>query len=411
MALTAGTLFSQIIIFISSPLITRLYSPDVFGVLGVFMSLVTLISPVIGLMYPMAIVLPENDKEAVSVFWVSIIATIIITILSYLLIYILYVFQIRIKFISIDLLYWVCFVFGMNGIAQCFQYWLIRNQKFYLNAIAEASQSLVFIIIVLSIGYFYPNQWVLIFAAVLRSLIFFLFLMYGSFKYTNILSFDCSLSHMIKVAKEYISFPVYRMPQKLVNSIGLNIPVIFIGTYFNSSNVGYYSLSKNVVSVPVRLIGKSIADVFYPKLNNSKLKSCDIYNMLMKTTIVLSIAIILPFALFFLLSPEIFSFLYGQAWREAGEYAKWIAIWLFFGLINQPVVVAVSVLSLDREYFVYEVFSLILRSLFIFIGMYYYGSALACIILYSLISAICNMVLIIYVLIVARNNRDISFSK
>ncbi|MBO1928615.1 hypothetical protein J4731_01440 [Providencia rettgeri] len=44
-----------------SPIITRLYGPEVFGILGTFTAILTVITPIAALTYPIAIVLPKSD--------------------------------------------------------------------------------------------------------------------------------------------------------------------------------------------------------------------------------------------------------------------------------------------------------------------------------------------------------------
>src|SRR5690606_28100454 len=63
-AVASGTAAGQAVAFAFSPLITRIYSPDVFGLQGVFLSLVSILTPVIALRYPMAIIVADDDREA-----------------------------------------------------------------------------------------------------------------------------------------------------------------------------------------------------------------------------------------------------------------------------------------------------------------------------------------------------------
>jgi len=51
-AVASGTAAAQVVVFAFSPLITRIYSPEVFGLQGVFLSLIGILSPVIALRYP-----------------------------------------------------------------------------------------------------------------------------------------------------------------------------------------------------------------------------------------------------------------------------------------------------------------------------------------------------------------------
>lgn len=64
LAVASGTAAGQAIILAFSPLITRIYSPEVFGLQGVFLSLISILSPAIALRYPMAIVVAENEDDA-----------------------------------------------------------------------------------------------------------------------------------------------------------------------------------------------------------------------------------------------------------------------------------------------------------------------------------------------------------
>ncbi len=58
MTVAMGTALSQAIAMAFSPLITRLYGPEAFGLQSVFVTVVGLVSTVAALGYPTAIVLP-----------------------------------------------------------------------------------------------------------------------------------------------------------------------------------------------------------------------------------------------------------------------------------------------------------------------------------------------------------------
>lgn len=62
-AVACGTAAGQVVVFAFSPLITRIYGPEAFGLQGVFLALISILSPAIALRYPMAIVVAETDGE------------------------------------------------------------------------------------------------------------------------------------------------------------------------------------------------------------------------------------------------------------------------------------------------------------------------------------------------------------
>jgi len=62
--LASGTALGQGLVIASTPIITRLYSPDEMGVLGIFMAFAGFVSVGIGLRYEIAIVSASNQREA-----------------------------------------------------------------------------------------------------------------------------------------------------------------------------------------------------------------------------------------------------------------------------------------------------------------------------------------------------------
>src|SRR5690625_3723904 len=59
-----GTAGAQAITMAFSPVITRLYGPDAFGMLGTFTATLAVVTPIAALTYPIAIVLPKKDDDA-----------------------------------------------------------------------------------------------------------------------------------------------------------------------------------------------------------------------------------------------------------------------------------------------------------------------------------------------------------
>ena len=62
--LVGGTAVSQALTVLAAPLLTRLYAPDDFGLLGGFVSLVATLGAFLTLRYSLAIPLPESDDDA-----------------------------------------------------------------------------------------------------------------------------------------------------------------------------------------------------------------------------------------------------------------------------------------------------------------------------------------------------------
>src|SRR5579862_5015807 len=69
--LVTGTAISQAITFAAMLVLTRLFAPEAFGLLAVFMTIVSLFSVLGGARYELAIMLPDDDRRAANVFHAS----------------------------------------------------------------------------------------------------------------------------------------------------------------------------------------------------------------------------------------------------------------------------------------------------------------------------------------------------
>ena len=69
--LIVGTALGQIITVLVSPVLTRIYTPDDFGLFAIYISIVSILGVVISLRFETAIMLPEDDDEAVDLVILS----------------------------------------------------------------------------------------------------------------------------------------------------------------------------------------------------------------------------------------------------------------------------------------------------------------------------------------------------
>src|SRR5699024_10608796 len=134
--MATGTAGAQAVTMALSPIITRLYGPEAFGIMGTFTALTRIIIPVAALTYPIAIVLPKSDINAKRLIKLSLYITFIIAVLITIVLLffnnsIVEVFQIQ--EIS-SFLYLIPLVIIFAGIVQVLEQWLIRTNQFSINA-------------------------------------------------------------------------------------------------------------------------------------------------------------------------------------------------------------------------------------------------------------------------------------
>ena len=76
-----GTAISQAIAILMLPVLSRIYTPDNFGIAAVFASAVTILSGISGLRYYLAIPLPKSERYANAVITLSLIIQFVFSLL------------------------------------------------------------------------------------------------------------------------------------------------------------------------------------------------------------------------------------------------------------------------------------------------------------------------------------------
>lgn len=96
------------------------------------------------------------------------------------------------------------------------------------------------------------------------------------------------------------------------------------------------------------------------------------------------------------MGPTLFEIAFGEDWRTAGEYARWLALWSYFMFANQPSIRSFPVLKAQGFHLFFTIISLILRLVALLVGFILFKSDIIAIILFSIISSIGNIYLILY---------------
>lgn len=396
--LVTGTVAAQSIAIFLSPVITRLYGPEAYGLMGTFHALISIIVPIAALTYPIAIVLPKKVEEAKAIMKLSLLVSILLSVI--ILIIILFFHReisnkLKIQDIS-DFLYFLPIVVILTSFMQVMEQWLIRTKQFSINAKATFFQSAIENISKVGIGFFYPvAQILIIFTAVsngLRGFFMYIFTKKDIKLKKNLGKND--INKIIDVAKKHKDFPIYRAPQDFLFALQQSFPIVLLTSFFGPVSTGFYTISRTVLNLPTILIGKAVGDVFYPRVAEAKNNNENFVNLLKKSTLGLAIVGFVPYSLVIIIGPILFGFVFGKEWVIAGEYARWIAIWSFSTLLNRPSVMTLPVINAQRFHLIYTIILAIVNLTVIFLGYKLFKSALISVALFCLSGTIANIFLI-----------------
>ena len=384
--LTFGTAISQAIPVLASPILTRLFTPSEFGLLAIITSITAIISVISTGKYETVILITKNKRDAANVavvaltisFLVSILAIIIFLFFSDIFIAILKQPQLK---------YWifVCpFMSFFISIYQIYNEWCIRDAHFIhlsFNKITN-SGSITFANILFGLSKISGGG--LIFGELIGRFISAITCIY----HARIRDFEIfrrvTYSRMLFLSKRYINAPKFILPGQLINTIAGQGSILLIAILFRETEVGYYSMTGMVLSVPASLISLTIRDVFRQRANEEYIakKNClDIYKKTIKVTTLFSIII---FTLLFLIMPGLFSFIFGSKWRVAGEYARILTPAIMISFIAESVWGMFVIAEKMKEILIWQIQFLFLTISSLVIGYYFFGTMKMALICYAI---------------------------
>lgn len=400
----SGTAIAQIIAFILTPVITRIYGPDAFGGLGTFQAIINILGPIAALTYPIAIVLPTENYKAKDIMKLSLIICLGIGVLSGLVLMFAFDFIVELfnlQFIA-PFLYLIPLIVIFSGGVQIIEQWLIRTKQFRVTAKTAVSQSILVNSSKVGVGLIYPFTVSLILlqtlGIALRGVLMIISSDRSIFKKENLKG----TTNLIKTARDYRDFPMYRSPQVFFNSVSQGLPTILLASFFGPASAGFYSLGTLAMGTPVQLVGKAVQDVFYPRISEAANRKENIRKIIIKSLLGLILIGIIPFGTIIVFGPEIFTLIFGKQWTEAGVYTQWIALMSFFMLITRPIIVSIPVLQIQKQFLFYEVAGTIAKVVALVIGFFYFNSDIFAVALYSITGTTLYIILTYYTLSVAK---------
>lgn len=401
-ALTSGTAASQAIAMAFSPLITRLYGPEAYGILGVFMSIAGIMGAIAAMSYPIAIVLPRSDADALGLAHLSMYIAIVMSLFVAVILFYFgpeIVNLINIKEI-LTFMYLIPVFMLISALSEVVSQWLIRQKAFMLIAKVTIWQTLLMSTIKTGLGFVHPTAAVLVVTNTLSGLLSAAMMLLGLHKtHTKCRKVSVPQPSSWALAKRHRDFPLLRAPQILLNAVSHSLPVVMLAIYFGPAAAGFYSIAFAVLAMPAALIGSSFMQVFYPRINEAINRGEDVKALIVKATAGLALSGALPFAAVIAGGPMLFDFVFGSEWRMAGRYAQLLSIWLFFQCINKPAVSAIPALQLQRGLLIYELFSSGTKVLALYLGYFFFESDIAAIALFSASGVVAYVWLILWVII------------
>jgi O-antigen/teichoic acid export membrane protein len=337
--LTLGSGIGQLILFATSPLLSRYYSPSDFGTLAIFTAWQALLTLLMTGKFEQAIILENDNRQA---WTLCQLVACFASVAGLIVLPVLWIFK---KKIAIYLgcpamenwLPWMPLFSMISGLALAGYYWALRLQRFDRAGIYEIILRLTQVGTSIAFGISRILSGGLIIALGTSQAI----------KAAMSLSLrppTWKTNTKERLAPRLIgSFQRHwRLCFSMIGSqglsVGANYVLIFaLGALYGDSRLGLYSMANRMVGIPTMVIANAIGDVYRQRAAESY-RALGSFDDVMLSTLKKTLALsIIPYSILFLLSPWLFAVVFGEEWREAGQYARILVVSGFFSFISTPV--------------------------------------------------------------------------
>ncbi|HCX9241884.1 TPA: type 8 capsular polysaccharide synthesis protein Cap8K [Staphylococcus aureus] len=349
MILSSG--IAQVILIITTPIITRLYSPTEFGEFTIFSNIAMILIPIINARYDLLIVNTKNDRSANILSQISFLISLLI------LLILIPIFAISAwlypNFI-LDFIFIIIMLF-LVSLTNIFTNYLNKERKYkvlsLINVFRAGSMALLQIIF----GLLALGSLGLIIGFSL-SYIAGITLGYKTFKkHFNIVRDKEETKALFLENKNQL---VYSTPSILLNSLSFSVVVFFIGILYTNTEVGIYGMAIRVLGIPVTIISLGLSKIFMQQANDYYIEYGNFRNLLLKFSSILVIVSIILYVPLYLFSEELVNILLGHSWVDAITVIKIVIPLFVIRLIVSTVSLSVIVLQKQQ-------LELILQALFL----------------------------------------------
>lgn len=367
--LTTGTMIAQITGILLIPVITRIYSPDFFGINQLFISIATVIVAIACFSYDYVIMLPEMDEDSMNVLVLCVLSALVTSVAT--------------GAVFIGFADWFESFFDAPLVADYFillplfiifsslfviqKEWLSRKVKYGVlsKGIVVNSTSTRFIQI--GGGLITTSPLGLILGSVAGVTLAVLFMFRGFRDDLGLLK-HVTGRRMKELALRYKDFAIYGSTGSLANNLSWELPAFMLAYFFSPAVLGYYALAMMAVRLPMGMVGTAIAQVFFQRASEEKNRTGSVQTAVQEIhTRLISIGIF-PFVVFFILAEDLFTFTFGADWLTAGTYARILSPWIFAVFMFTPISSLFGVLERQRDYLSFEIVTLCTWAIIFYVG-------------------------------------------
>lgn len=331
--LLSGSILAQILGLLLTPVLTRLFSPEDFGIYQMFITSTGITAALFCLRYDAAIVLPKTEKD-----FSQLLGTVlkIFTVNSILLLILLALFPSVLSSLGFQSLnkYWYVLYFAVLMLSSqlVISQVITRCKLFKFSAQAKSIFVVLRFVITCIVFIIVKGPFGLLVGFTLAHLIVNIINVYRIYN-KNCVSIN--FNETTDILKSYIDFPINNTVATVLNLFITQLPIIFLAKYYSDEHLGQFSLAFRMMMLPISTVNAAVSNVFLKKIADLKNNRGNATVFLKKSLFMLACSF--PVFLFvYIFGGVLFETIFGSEWAMAGEISEILSPYLYFSFITSP---------------------------------------------------------------------------
>ncbi|RDI06153.1 O-antigen/teichoic acid export membrane protein [Pseudomonas fluorescens] len=360
--LAGGTAAAQLLMVLLLPVLTRLYSPQDFNTLSVYLGLLSIFSVVATLRFELAISLPEEDGEAAHLLALGLGFSFLTALLvGFGLLLGSDFFTAWLGLPKLAACFWVLPIgVFLSGAYSALQFWMGRRKRFSQIAKTKIQQALSASAIQLLYGSLFAGPLGLILGQTINNGAGAVGLLVRCVREDKRSLTGLRLKTMGALFLKYSRFPKYSTSEALFNNASIQVPVIIIAGLAIGPEAGFLLLAMQIMQAPISLIGSAVSQVYISnapeKMRTGKLAefTSDILSGIVRVAV-------LPLVIGGAIAPYAFSIVFGEGWERTGEIVVYMVPWIVMQILVSPISMVLHTTNNQPTALALQLFGLVLR--------------------------------------------------
>lgn len=363
--LIGGTLVSQVIGILAIPLLTRLYSPEQFGEVGVFISYTSFAVLIVTLKLDIAIANEQRPNIRMVLFKSTLLISTILSLIITLLYWIFWGLDLlgfgELNSMAMFLIF-PCILFG--AFLSVSRFWFVGFGDFQKVSRALMSQSIFKNVIQIMVGYSKLLNKSGLYLGEILGRFFSLWSYIGQWPKIN--RSDLRLEKSKRVLKRFRSYPFLVLPSSLMDLSATLMLIPFIAFRYGIYEAGQVAMVIRILAIPVNLVIAGFSDIFHNKIVTIASDSKLAMTLFLRSSAVLTALGLLFFLIVLTFGRDLFTIVLGSDWDLAGSYAEIFIYWTVPQMIVSPLSRVVFIFNEQRKKLLYD--ALVLSNLLLAFG-------------------------------------------